>query len=338
MKGRFTVVVLALCGLGACSSGNGTPARDSRQQDVLVADSAALALVEEYLKRDARGEFLRDSEWRAEVTNFEIPRYEAVTLIGGYQILAEETSGDTTRVTVQYDVEGVMHAGPEGPAQPVLSRRDSVELQTFVVVNTEEGLRLAGPRLNPHVSGTAPSGYNLAGGIERLRALVEEAARRESATAVGDTCQEAAVAADSAALALVEEFLRRDARGEFTRVSEWLDEHLIYGGYGGDMMSVVSGYEIVAAETRCDTTRVTVRYDVIGGCCNRNPPEYKPEFFLAEDTVHVGTFTVVITEEGPRLTGDVVHPHVSGRAVLEWNFDDEEFRRALEEALRRKGG
>jgi hypothetical protein len=331
MRIGFTIVVLAVCGLGACSSGGGTPARDSREQDVVAADSAALALVEEYLRRDARGDFLRAREWLAEVSNFEIPRYDAMTMIRGYEILAEETKGDTTRVTVQYDVTGVMHADLK------LSRTDSLELQTFVVVSTEEGIRLAGPRLNPHVSLAAVPVDSLAR-EEGRRALeaMEEAARRESATAVGDSCQEAAVVADSAALALVEEYLKRDARGEFRGVSEWRSENTIRAGWGGDMMSIISGYQIVAAETRCDTTRVTVHWDVVGGVSTPGPT-LEPQWTLT-DSVDVWTFIVLSTEEGPRLTGDLIYPHMSARVILERNFADEEYRRALEEALRRKGG
>jgi hypothetical protein len=328
MRIGFTIVVLAVCGLGACSSGGGTGARDSRQQDVVVADSAALALVEEYLKRDARGEFIQPSEWLSEVANFEIPRYEAMTLIRSYEVLAQETRGDTTRITVQYDVTGVM------PADLKLSRTDSVDLQTFVVVSTEEGVRLTGPRLNPHVSLTAVPEDSLA--REEGRRALEEAARRESGRAAGDSCQEAAVVADSAALALVEEYLKRDARGEFRGVSEWRSENTIRAGWGGDMMSIISGYQIVAAETRCDTTRVTVHWDVVGGVSTPGPT-LEPQWTLT-DSVDVWTFIVLSTEEGPRLTGDLIYPHMSARVILERNFADEEYRRALEEALRRKGG
>jgi hypothetical protein len=101
-------------------------------------------------------------------------------------------------------------------------------------------------------------------------------------------------------------------------------------------MSIISGYEIVAAETRCDTTRVTVHHDVIGGCCDHPPPEYEGKFFLSEDSVAVWTFIVVNTEEGARLS-QITHPHMSGRAILELSYGDDEFRRALEEVLRRKG-
>jgi hypothetical protein len=166
-----------------------------------------------------------------------------------------------------------------------------------------------------------------------------EALTTKGGRAAADSCQEGALVADSAGLALVEEYLRRDALGEFIRASEWLSEVTYRASHGGDRMSIISGYEIVAAETRCDTTRITVHYDVIGGCCNHGPPpEYKPEFFLTQDSVAVWTFTVVNIEEGPRLTRGLFDPHMSGRAVLELNFDDEEFRRALEEVLRRKGG
>jgi hypothetical protein len=159
-------------------------------------------------------------------------------------------------------------------------------------------------------------------------------------SAAGDSYQEVTLGADPAALALVEEYLRRDARGEFIGASEWLNEHLYAGGYGWDGMSIVTGYEIVTAETRWDTTRVTVHWDVIGGCCNHPPPEYKGEPYLIEstDSVAVWTFTVVNMEGGPRLYGDLIHAHMSGHAVLERSYGNEEFRRALEELLRRKGG
>jgi hypothetical protein len=64
-----------------------------------------------------------------------------------------------------------------------------------------------------------------------------------------DSGQQEALAADSAAMALVEEYLSRDARGEFTRVSEWLREFAPYAmNYGWDAMSIISGYKILGAE------------------------------------------------------------------------------------------
>jgi hypothetical protein len=128
------------------------PTRDRRQETVVVADSTPLALVEEYLRRDARGEFTRASEWLFEVALYALNyAWEAATVISSYEILATEATGNTTRIAVRYDViGGFVSAGPDGV--PMWSLTDSVELQTFVVVRTERGFRLAGPALNPHMS------------------------------------------------------------------------------------------------------------------------------------------------------------------------------------------
>jgi hypothetical protein len=163
----------------------------------------------------------------------------------------------------------------------------------------------------------------------------ESAISRTGGSAAGDSYHGAAVVADSTALALVAEYLRRDAQGEFMGPSEWADENVI-GFMGSDYYSIVSDYKILAAETRDDTTRVTVQYDVIGG------------FWLDEDLQPVRTFTdsvelysfvVLRSDEGMRLADILPAIHMSGRAVLEQGIGlDEEYRRALTEAIRRKGG
>jgi hypothetical protein len=303
---------------------------DSTRETAAAAKSDARLLVEEYLRRDARGEFTGVSEWLAEVTSFDSAAYDPMTVVNSHEVLAEETTGDTTCITVQYGVRAGVKSDPNGP---IWSFTDSVELHTFVVVRTERGLQLAGPALNPHISGRFVLEHLL---FEEQHRRALEALRREGITPPArDSRQEVVVVANSTPLALVEEYLRRDARGEFAAVSDWLAEVAMFGLRGWDAMTVINGYEITATEATANTARITVQYDVIGGFVSAGP-DGVPLWSLA-DSVEQQTFVVVRTGRGFRLSGPPLKPHLSARAVLERTLPDE-YRRALEEALRRKSG
>jgi hypothetical protein len=326
----FTVVILALCGLGASCSGAGTAARDSRQQEAVVADSAALALVEEYLSRDASGELARDNEWLDKFARHAFYGSDFMSIISGYKIAAAETRGDTTFVTVHYDViGGVSVPGPT--LEPRWTLTDSVQLQELVVVRTEEGVGLVGYLPATHMSGRAVLERNPAD--EEYRRALDEAIRRKGGASVLDSIEKSAPA-KSDALRLVEEYLRRDARGEFRHPSEWLSEVTNFETLGYDAITVISSHEILAEEARGDTTRITVQYHVRSGI--QSGPD--GPIWTLTDSMELQTFVVVRTDEGIRLAGPPLNPHMSTNAVLEDILVDEQQRRALEEAIRREGG
>jgi hypothetical protein len=225
-------------------------------------------------------------------------------------------------------IGGFISAGLDG--NPVWSLADSVELQTFVVARTEEGIRLTGPPLHPHMGGRAVLEGNLAD--EEYARAVDDAIRRKGGASVLDSIQRSAPA-KSDALRLVEEYLRRDARGEFRQPSQWLAEVTTFESPGYEAITVVSDYDIVTEETKGDTSRITVQYDVVAGMSSG--PD--GPVWLFADSVEMQTFVVVTSEKEVRLVGPPLHPHIGSRAVLEYILADEALRRALEDAIRRKG-
>jgi hypothetical protein len=111
----------------------------------------AVALVREYVARDARGERMTDDGWwRTMVTWPEEPGWDMTTVVRAWETRLLARAGDTARVEVRYAAAGIL--------EPVDKRRwrfvaaDSAEVRVFTVVATPSGWRIDDPQMEPHVS------------------------------------------------------------------------------------------------------------------------------------------------------------------------------------------
>lgn len=112
---------------------------------------AAVALVREYVARDARGERMTDDGWwRPMVTWPEEPGWDMTTVVRAWETRLLARAGDTVRVEVRYAAAGIL--------EPVDERRwrfvpaDSAEVRVFTVVATPSGWKIDDPQMEPHVA------------------------------------------------------------------------------------------------------------------------------------------------------------------------------------------
>jgi hypothetical protein len=168
MRNRFllaSTILVAACGSADTAKTDTARASVPAVQPTTVASgsaasvmrdtSAAVRLVEEYVRRDATGERLANSEWFNSVLSEvdEDAGYDSFTAIRSYRVEPAGMIGDTTRVRAQYSVVGTMRQVIEGDRTTGmgLTPHDTSEVVIFPVVRTSGGLKIVSPQIDQHV-------------------------------------------------------------------------------------------------------------------------------------------------------------------------------------------
>ena len=137
------LVVLLICaGCGRRKSEEGAPKSDP---------AMGLALIDEYIVRDSRGERLRANPWFGErVAWREEPAWDEQTVVGSYSILRVHSDSQSVSCRVIQSSVGFISATDS----LFISFREipSIDTILFEAKATEKGWRLISPRYNPHVS------------------------------------------------------------------------------------------------------------------------------------------------------------------------------------------
>jgi hypothetical protein len=109
-----------------------------------------LALVREYLQRDADGQFTSSSAWKASslFCPGHEPGWDGATLITAYALEPLAGGPDTARYRLTYDVYGSVDQDSAGFLIRVTPRQ---VVDTFITLRTPFGWRIAAPVLNPQL-------------------------------------------------------------------------------------------------------------------------------------------------------------------------------------------
>ena len=119
-----------------------------------------VALVRDYLRLDAAGQFLEENQWLASAVSCpeRLPGTEQAAVISGYRARPLGRVGDTARVEVTYQRAGsLVQRGAENSAETTLGFEPDPrsEVDTFVVVRGDSTWRIAAPVLEQHVLPTS---------------------------------------------------------------------------------------------------------------------------------------------------------------------------------------
>lgn len=108
-------------------------------------------LVREYLERDASGQFLRPSEWLAGAIACpgRRPGWDEATLIGNYRMKSIQPGEDTMKAAVESTILRTISQDSHGPILVGTRAGERVAVDTFVVVRTPFGWRIAAPVRRP---------------------------------------------------------------------------------------------------------------------------------------------------------------------------------------------
>jgi hypothetical protein len=134
---------------------------------------------------------------------------------------------------------------------------------------------------------------------------------------------------------LVAEYLRRDGAGDFLGPHPWQDSALTCAGHlpGWDVSAVIAGYTQGPPRTAGDTTRIPVRYQVLGDLSSDSA--YQPVFTAHRDSEDV-TFIVIQTPHGVRIDGPQLNQHLLLPTVrTHWATKDTAFLAEVERVARR---
>ena len=154
---RVAVCAIGLCALGGCgNSRRETPKRtaDASASAAVVADTVGCelasvslypdseALLREFVRRDAAGEFTRTSAWFAAATTCpgHEPAPDVATMARDPRIRVLDRTPESLRAEVRWERLMVGDAKVSGP-----------EIDTLVAVRTPFGWRVRSPVLVPHV-------------------------------------------------------------------------------------------------------------------------------------------------------------------------------------------
>lgn len=141
---RTVTAALLLIAVWSCR-----PREQPQAMDTNRAGSP-LALVREYVDRDARGERLRSAPWFLSVVGWpEEPAFDSYTVIATYQVGQLAPSGDSAIVPVTYQRLGWIETTGRHAVRFVIG--ETIERYDFRL-GVREGRWLIGePRLEPHV-------------------------------------------------------------------------------------------------------------------------------------------------------------------------------------------
>jgi hypothetical protein len=108
-------------------------------------------LLSEYLKRDSKGEFLKQNEWfdTALLKPFIVPGWDAATLIEKYDVDTIEIDSNFASFNVTYYKIADILQNKNGQ---YLSFSKKTELKKYNLQLTKYGWRISPPYVNPHVS------------------------------------------------------------------------------------------------------------------------------------------------------------------------------------------
>jgi hypothetical protein len=156
-------------------------------------------------------------------------------------------------------------------------------------------------------------------GADSGRALapapVGAAAASGSSSSDDDGCDLDSTRAHPAPLALVREFVERDARGEFAKGSEWLPGAVRCPGHlpGPDAFMAIDTMEVLTGEAVVtpDSARVPVRYSVLG--------EASPLHFALAGSVLLDTFVVARTAYGWRVVSPDMPMRIQAAVAAGWD-------------------
>jgi hypothetical protein len=152
----FAAFLVAAVAAAGCERGNqrgagtGEGADDGCDMVRTQAHPDPAELVREYVRRDGEGQFLEPDDWftSALACPARVRRHNDATLVAGYAVMPRSQGADTARIGVTYQRLGDLDRG--GSGSRFLSRK-GMEVDTFVVVRTAAGWRIAAPLLNQHV-------------------------------------------------------------------------------------------------------------------------------------------------------------------------------------------
>jgi hypothetical protein len=120
---------------------------------------APLPLLMEFLERDARGEFVKHSDWFSSAVT--CPDHEAgadvASEASGYQTRVLREAADTVQLEVVWSRLGYVSAAGMEEAL-------GAEFDTLTAVRTPHGWRIASPALRPHVPPLVPKAQPQASG------------------------------------------------------------------------------------------------------------------------------------------------------------------------------
>ena len=136
------------------------------------------------------------------------------------------------------------------------------------------------------------------------------------------------------ALALVREFVDRDARGEYALGSEWLPGAVVCPGQlpGPDGFTAIDTVEVLSAQAilRADSAWVPVRYELLG---DASALVFQPTEVAR---TRVDTFVVARTAYGWRVVAPDMPMRIRASVALQWNWladsTKSKLRRAAESA------
>ena len=117
---------------------------------------------------------------------------------------------------------------------------------------------------------------------------------------------------DASPVALMREFLTRDARGDRLRTDPWMAQHTLWGHVepGWDGYQVIIGYKLRTIHADSSTARIAITYDVTGTVDVDTSAHY-----IRKPSTQTVTFTLALTDVGWRIVAPTIEPHVLGTAI-----------------------
>lgn len=118
------------------------------------------------------------------------------------------------------------------------------------------------------------------------------------------TCEFVPVAAHPEPIRFIDEFVERDARGEFTRSSDWFNNAVDCPGHeaGPDQATMAKAHQVRVLTRVRDSVRAEVTWQRIGYVGSGGD--------AVAPGVEVDTLTAVRTSYGWRITSPALNPHV----------------------------
>lgn len=162
---------------GSYSAGERAAARGTTNPE--PSDTTAVALVREYVSRDARGERLGDEAWFSRVVTWpEEPGWDYVTVIQAFRVAGMTLGRDSARVEVRYAVAGIIEPADERRYR--FTPDPSTVVQVFTVVREGSAWRIDSPQINQHITPQVAARHYSAvlapDGVQHLNQLAAEAA------------------------------------------------------------------------------------------------------------------------------------------------------------------
>ena len=152
VKWVFVLAALGCAARDADTAAANTPSDETCDFVRVVAHNDPTRLIEEFVARDARGEFTRSSQWfngAVDCPGHE-PGPDQSTMVVAHAVRVLTRGRDSVLAEVTWRRLGYVTGGVERAAP-------GVDLDTLRAIRTPFGWRIESPALNPHVPGPAAS-------------------------------------------------------------------------------------------------------------------------------------------------------------------------------------